>query len=121
MNTTRRVRYNRLVQKVFLFILANASIFGAYAEGPSAYARAAATHVPYTPIATATVGGEASLFKAGVKAGPAVAELNPNLTTRASISTTGVSAQLLGFGFSLGNETSISTPLGKFGFNFWGR
>ena len=64
---------------------ANASIFGAYAEGPSAAAGAEAAHVPYTPIAGAAIGAEASLFKTGVKARPAVAELNPNLNTGASI------------------------------------
>ena len=103
---------------MFLFTLANAGILGAYAEGPSAYASAGASHVPYTPIANASVGVEASLFKAGVKAGPAVAELNPNLATAASIGPTGVSAHLLGFGLSFGRETSISTPFGKLGFNF---
>ena len=64
---------------------ANASIFGAYAEGPCAGASAEAAHVPYTPIAGAAIGAEASLFKTGVRAGPAVAELNPNLNTGASI------------------------------------
>ena len=64
---------------------ANASIFGAYAEGPSAGARAEAAHIPYTPIAGAAIGAEASLGKAGIKVGPAFAEINPNLNTGASI------------------------------------
>ena len=101
-----------------LYVSANASIFGAYAEGPSAFAIAEAAHVPYTPIAGAAIGAEASLFRTGVKAGPAIVELNPNLNTGASISTTHMAINFLGFGFSIGSSTSISTPLGKIGFSF---
>ena len=97
---------------------AKASIFGAYAEGPCAGVSAEAAHIPITPFAGASVGAEASLFKAGIKAGPAIAEINQNLNTSASISTTHVSANLLGFGISIGSETSVSTPFGKIGFTF---
>ena len=71
-----------------------------------------------TPLAGAAVGAEASLFKAGVRAGPAVVEFNPNLNTGASISTTHVEVNLLGFGFSVGSTSMIKTPLGNFGFRF---
>jgi hypothetical protein len=56
-----------------------------------------------TPLAGAAIGAEASLCKAGVRAGPLVAEFSPNLNTGASISTTHVEADLLGFGFSFGS------------------
>ena len=93
-------------------------MFGAYAEGPSAGIRAEAAQIPYTPIAGAAATAEASLCKAGVRAGPVVAEFNPNLNTGAAISTTHVEANLLGVGFSLGRKTEIKTPLGRFGFRF---
>ena len=71
-----------------------------------------------TPLAGAAIGAEASLCKAGVRAGPAVAEFNPNLNTGASISTTHVESQVLGVGFSFGSTTMIKTPFGNFGFRF---
>jgi hypothetical protein len=100
------------------FVSAKASLFGAYAEGPSAGASAEACHVPFTPLAGASAQAEASLCKAGVRAGPAIAEFNPNLNTGASVSTTHVEANVLGFGVALGSKTHISTPLGKIGFKF---
>jgi len=95
-----------------------ASIFEAYVEGPSAEFKAKASSLYYTPIAAAETMAEASLFKTGVKAGPAIAEVNLNLDTGASVSLTHASAHFLGFGFSIGSETSISTPFGKLGFKY---
>ena len=101
-----------------IFVWASSGIFGAYAEGPSAGANAEAAHMQGTPLAGAAIGVEASLCKAGVRAGPLAAEFNPNLNTGASISTTHVEADLLGFGFSFGTTSMIKTPLGSFGFRF---
>ena len=92
--------------------------FEAYAEGPSAGVGAEAAHLPGTPLASAGAGAEASLCKAGVKVGPAVAEFNPNLNTGASVSTTHAEVNFLGFGASVGSKTHIATPLGKIGFKF---
>jgi hypothetical protein len=101
---------------IYSHFLANASIFKAYAEGPSAGAGAA--HLPFTPLASVFFEAEASLCKAGVKAGPLVAEFNPNLNTGASIGITQASVNILGFGAGVGTENYISTPLGKIGFTF---
>ena len=94
-------------------------MFEAYAEGPNAGVGAEAHHVPYTPFGKAEASLSASLGKAGVRAGPVVAEFNPNLDTGVSISTTHLGANFLGFGVSLGSETSFSTPLGKIGLDFF--
>ncbi len=61
---------------------AKASVFGAYAEGPSAGVGAEVAHLPGTPIASAGASAEASACKAGVKAGPVFAEFNPNLVSK---------------------------------------
>jgi hypothetical protein len=47
-----------------------------------------------------------------------VAEVNLNVNTGASISTTHVEASLLGMGFSVGSTTMIKTPFGNIGFRF---
>ena len=105
--------------KNYLTFSANAGVFEAYAEGPNAGVGAEAHHVPYTPFGKAEASVSASLGKAGVRAGPVVAEFNPNLDTGVSVSTTHVGANFLGFGVSLGSETSFSTPLGKIGLDFF--
>jgi hypothetical protein len=61
---------------------AKASLFEAYAEGPSAGVGAEVAHLPGTPIASAGASAEASACKAGVKAGPAILEFNPNLVSK---------------------------------------
>ncbi|KAK8736086.1 hypothetical protein OTU49_005229 [Cherax quadricarinatus] len=64
----------------------------------------------------AAAGAEASFCKAGVTAGPVVAEVNLNLNTSISVGTTHASLNILGFGASIGSTTYIATPLGKIGF-----
>jgi len=61
---------------------AKAGLFEAYAEGPSAGVGAEVAHLPGTPIASAGASAEASACKAGVKAGPAILEFNPNLVSK---------------------------------------
>nr|XP_053641394.1 uncharacterized protein LOC128695028 isoform X1 [Cherax quadricarinatus] len=94
----------------------NFTVFGAYAEGPCAGVGAKFAHVPLTPIIGAAAGAEASFCKAGVTAGPVVAEVNLNLNTSISVGTTHASLNILGFGASIGSTTYIATPLGKIGF-----
>ena len=65
-----------------------------------------------------TVQVEASLFKVGVKSEAVTAEISPNINTGASISKSHIGGSFLGFGGSIGSDTHIATPFGKFGFKF---
>ena len=71
-----------------------------------------------TPSPNGTVQVEASLFKVGVKSEAVTAEISPNINTGASISKSHIGGSFLGFGGSIGSDTHIATPFGKFGLKF---
>ena len=47
------------------------------------------------------------------------ASVGPNVKTGGEIGRDGVSASFLGFGFSVGRNTGINTPLGSINLKFW--
>ena len=64
-------------------------------------------------------GVDAGYDVAAGKVGPLSAAVGPNVKTGAEVSSEGVSANLLGFGFSVGRNTGISTPLGRINLKLW--
>ena len=87
------------------------SIFGAYAKGPNAGAGLNAAATGVGAMATAGLG------QASANAGPFSATVGLQLDTGITAGLDGISAHILGIGFSIGPKTSISVLGNSIGFD----